>query len=267
MNNDFQDLALRAACSIREALQQIQPDHETELPLADWNRLQRLLRQQRLAQEHEWRVAERVINTRLIFAMEHLALDLRQRTRELEQGMLKRSSQLDLRLIYEELIALPNEFSEVSIDLRQDSLRVVTDEIVLEEIPLGRFEIVYNWTSESPGPSYEIHARDPSPSSANSDFVHPHISDGILCEGEAQSGIAAALAQGRFCDFFLIVSNTLNTYNSGSAYVTLKEWYGTPCPDCGTSCSDDDLTHCNGCGDSYCDECCDDCRRSFGSVG
>ena len=264
--NDFQRLALRAAISIREAMQLVPLGHELDLPVADWDRLQRLLRQKQLAQDHEWSMAERIINTRLIFTMERLATDLRQRTRDLEQSVKSRSTAPDLRLIYEELIALPNEFSEVSIDLRHGILRVVTDAIVLEEINLGRFDIVYNWTVDGPGPSYDIHALDPSPSNANSDFVHPHISDGILCEGEAQSAIAAALNQGRFCDFFLIVANTLNTYNGDSAYVTLKEWYGNPCPDCGTSCSEDDLAYCNGCEDHFCNECCDCCRNCHDSL-
>ncbi|TWT59706.1 hypothetical protein [Rubinisphaera italica] len=264
--NDFQRLALRAAISIREAMLVDPSNQELDLPDKDWNRLQRLLRQKQLAQDHEWRMAERIINTRLIFTMERLATDLRQRTRDLEQSVKSRFPPPDLRLLYEELIALPNEFSEVSIDLRHGILRVVTDEITLEDITLGRFDIVYNWTSEGPGPSYDIHALDPAPSNANSDFVHPHISDGILCEGEAKSGIEAALAQGRFCDFFLIVASTLNTYNDDSAYVTLKEWYGTPCLDCGTSCSDDDLTLCSGCEDPFCHQCCDSCRNCHDSL-
>ena len=40
-----------------------------------------------------------------------------------------------------------------------------------------------------------------------------------------------ALRAGRLLDFFQIVSRILETYNSGSAYVSLSHWNGSPCAD------------------------------------
>src|SRR5678815_5899637 len=79
----------------------------------------------------------------------------------------------------------------------------------------------------------DIVAIDPNPAATSEDTTHPHVRDHQLCAGDATVPIKAALREGRICDAFLAVNAVLHHYNPGSAYVSLDEWSGTPCADCG----------------------------------
>ena len=83
---------------------------------------------------------------------------------------------------------------------------------------------------------------------------------GELCEGDAAVPIRAALAEGRLCDFFLLVRSVLETYNPHSAHVTLNDWYGSPCYDCGGITDDDRGYFCEGCDHDFCEDCISSCR-------
>jgi hypothetical protein len=134
-------------------------------------------------------------------------------------------------------------------------------------IDLGRFEIVLPWqgmaTRWAP---YSVLALDPRPATANSEVTHPHVQDERLCEGDGAAAVRAALVSGRLLDFFTVVAQILATYNAGSAYVTLENWFGTPCTDCGDSVDDDHGSVCEHCESEVCDNCsscCPSCGRCF----
>jgi hypothetical protein len=65
--------------------------------------------------------------------------------------------------------------------------------------------------------------------------THPHVCNGQLCEGDGAAPIKAALGSGRLLDFFVLVGQILETYNDASAHVTLDNWEGRSCNDCGTN--------------------------------
>lgn len=173
-----------------------------------------------------------------------------------------------LRQLYDELLALHQEFPNYEIDLKQRTLTVETEDIELEGVPLGAFQIVLFWDHLDEPPSYEVLARDATASSSKP--VHPHVNERHLCEGDGKLSIRRALAEGRLCDFFQIVDRVLHTYNESSAYVSLSDWDGRRCDACGGSTSDDEVYGCQRCGDWNCagcsvrcagcqEDCCSDC--------
>jgi hypothetical protein len=57
----------------------------------------------------------------------------------------------------------------------------------------------------------------------------------------------------------------LHTYNGGSAYVSLSDWDGRDCGDCGNTTPSDYLYACELCSSDFCEDCirtCDRCDRS-----
>jgi hypothetical protein len=167
--------------------------------------------------------------------------------------------------IYQDLLALQEEFHEVDVDLKERELSVTTESIVLEGIELGRFDIRLEWQRLGDRQPYRVVARDPNPAQKNDEVTHPHVQSETLCEGEGRTAIQAALGQGRLYDFFLLVSNVLRTYARGSGYVELADWSGITCEDCGTTMSADDSYGCQRCGSQLCEDCqrsCAGCEES-----
>ena len=167
--------------------------------------------------------------------------------------------------LYRDILALREEFEEVEIDLGEHQLSVTTDRIVLEDIHLGRFDIRLNWRRLGSSSTYRVVALDPNPASKCDDITHPHVQDERLCEGEGHIAIRGALAEGRLYDFFLLVSQVLDTYGQGSAYVELANWTGSPCEDCGSSVGEDDSYYCRHCDRTLCSDCsvsCQGCNES-----
>ncbi len=159
--------------------------------------------------------------------------------------------------IYEELSALRQEFEVCEVNLREGTLSVVTESIVLEDIDLGPFRIVLNWKA-GPDPAlaspYLVQAISPCRPDGHSDITHPHVMRDRLCEGDATFALQQALRAGRLTDFFQIINQVLHTYNSGSPYARLGEWDGTACHACGAHISDDS-SYCSGCEAQVCDDC------------
>jgi hypothetical protein len=171
---------------------------------------------------------------------------------------------LTLQLLVNELDALENEFGGIEFDASKNTISVVTESITLEDVYLGPFKIqlelnkldqLYN---NSP---YIVIALEPNPASADDGVTHPHVSGNKLCEGDGHAAIRAALEDGRISDFFTIVRSILNTYSPDSPYVTLDDWDGTTCYDCGRTVNSDDIYYCDHCEHDYCDECSTYCRH------
>ena len=100
------------------------------------------------------------------------------------------------REIFRDLTALQEEFSEVECNLKRPTISVVTQEVTLEGVELGRFEIILDLRCLDEHQPYEVTALDPSPAASNADVTHPHVETGKLCEGEGRAAIRAALSQG-----------------------------------------------------------------------
>ena len=166
--------------------------------------------------------------------------------------------------IYAELIQIEQEFGETKFDPNEKAISITTEPITLEDIPFGPFEVklfigqISRLYSDTP---YRMIALNPNPAGTNDCVTHPHVSDERLCEGDGHVAIRSAIEQGRFCDFFTLVVNILQTYNPDSPYVSLDDWEGISCYDCGCTVSDDDRYYCEYCDRDYCSQCSSYCQR------
>ena len=107
-------------------------------------------------------------------------------------------------VIFADLMQIEDEFGELTFDLKAKTVSVMTDPIVLNDIPLGSFEIRLSISemsklyTESP---YKVIALEPNPAGSDSCVTHPHVSSEKLCEGDGHVAIRKAIEQGRLCDF------------------------------------------------------------------
>jgi hypothetical protein len=161
--------------------------------------------------------------------------------------------------IAEDLVALSDEFEEVELDMRARTITARTQPIELKGLYLGPFSIVLSWSLIGTGCPYEVVAVDPQPASRNDEVVHPHVQSNMLCEGDARLPIQRALQQGRLFDYFVVVRQVLETYNSGSAYVDIDKWNGGCCADCDWSFPADEGYSCEHCTSVVCGECVSTC--------
>ena len=165
--------------------------------------------------------------------------------------------------VYRELIQSEEEFGNLEYVDDEGLLSVCTEPINLKGIFLGEFKIqlhVPSLDKIGTGTVYTIVAQDPHPAMTNGSVTHPHVTDERLCAGDASAAMNVALAEGRICDFFVLIRSVLTNYNPGSTYVALEEWDGTPCFDCGYVTSESSRYWCLCCENEFCDECSSYCR-------
>lgn len=253
---------LRAALQIHERLTRSPPAMVIpRLPVEAWQDLVTAQHRLELAEERGWKAAAKAAQQ----DYRRLAVAFSERlSAGVDFAPEDRPSRVQSpREILADLAALEREFPEVAIDLKERSLGLTTDPIVLEEIDLGRFRILLHWDELPDAGAYDIIAVDPHPATADEATTHPHVREERLCEGEGRIPIRRALEQGRLFDFGVLVRQVLETYNPGSAYHPLSRWSGVSCSDCGYVASDDDSTSCDRCSS---DLCCD-CSSSCGECG
>jgi hypothetical protein len=225
--------------------------------MRDAQACQQLLRQVEIASGRGWHLAAEQLRLALGIAVEICRSSLSGFSIALSRRLPP--TQPAVREIYDDLAALAQEFADVACDRRQKTLSVTTDQIVLEDVTLGRFEIRLQYAALKEHPAYRVIALEPHPAAGNAGVTHPHVRDEYLCEGEARSAIRRALEQGRICDFFLLVSRVLGTYNPSSPHVRLSLWGGTACEDCGNRFSTAELYGCSNCDRQFCEECIPSC--------
>ena len=245
-----------------------QAEHEWPLPkLPDfaWDAVLTWRRHLEFTQSRAWFAAAAECRQELDSALHELvnqANTARQQVREID----KDSHDIRLRDVYDELVALDSEFGDVAWDFRDRTLSVATESIELDDMNLGAFKIVLNWSDLSVTRQYQVIALEPNAAAGDDEVTHPHIHGQSLCEGDGRVPIRNALRQGRVCDFFLLVTQVLQTYNAGSAYVRLTDWDGKSCADCGDTCGRNNANYCDSCEVTLCSECggtCADCEGHF----
>ena len=261
--------ALRLAIAIHDQLTSRAPSNLSyQFPEATWQQCQTLARRRQRAQQRGWRLAVRRCERDLRAMTNTLYGELGSIAQQLEFSTQTAEPTATVQDVYQDLLALHDEFDEVSWDRPRQTLSVTTEPIELEGVYLGEFEIRLDWgnlVEGHPG-NYRVVAIDAHPASSNEDVTHPHVNDEAVCEGDGRVPIRNALQQGRLFDFFVIVSNLLRTYNSGSPYVALSDWHGVTCSDCGSSTCDDERWTCSKCDSEICDGCrcsCSDCGEAY----
>ena len=176
------------------------------------------------------------------------------------QGLLDRRSKEtpQVAAVFAEIKALEAEFGEVEFNDEDNCLSVITEPITLEDVYLGPFRIALcldHLGELHRQTAYFVTALEPHPAATDEAVTHPHISNEAVCEGDGGPAIRAALEAGRLCDFFTLIRSILQTYNPDSPYVSLADWYGVPCYDCGYVMDSDSSYYCSFCENSFCEEC------------
>ena len=165
--------------------------------------------------------------------------------------------------IFAELNQIEQDLGQLQFDLKEKTISIITESISLDDISFGSFEIklqiseMQKLYTDSP---YRVIALEPNPAGADSNVTHPHVSSDRLCEGDGHMAIRRALEDGRLCDFFTMIVNILQTYNPDSPYVSLDDWDGVSCYDCGYTISGDDSYYCEYCERDYCSQCSTYCQ-------
>lgn len=214
----------------------------------------------------QWPLARQRLTSQLISMLGQLQAQLQHFVRDLTDE--SRAVFPSQRFLYEELLATREEFESFQFDLRANTLSVRTDDILLEEIELGRFRIQLDILDLSQEfHCYRVIAQSPNRAASRDDVTHPHVVDDQLCEGDGALSLRMALRNGRLCDFFLIVDRVLQTYNPSSAYVSLHEWdNGTTCECCGDRVPEYARYYCDACEQDTCEECSKSCSHCGSSA-
>jgi hypothetical protein len=157
-----------------------------------------------------------------------------------------------------ELEATAVEFGGIEFNAEENSLGAVTSPITLQDIHLGPFRIALfldRLADMYKGTCYYVFALEPNPAATDDAITHPHVSNDVVCEGDGAAAIRAALEEGRLCDLFMMVRGILETYNPDSPYVSLAEWSGIPCYECGYMMDSESSDYCSFCEHTVCEEC------------
>ncbi len=265
--NRSDGLRVRLANEIRQELQQVQVSRLRELirqagTLADpLERIQAGRRKLTICLSRGWPTAGAKILSRIEAALRDLPHYVSQLQRQIETH---RSNLPAVREIVDELAQLETEFAQVVCNPKVGTISVTTEPIELEGMYLGPFEVrlqVDRITSQAPETSFDIIALDPHPACSNDLVTHPHVSDERMCCGDATGPIKAAIESGRLGDFFCLVRSVLETYNPDSPYVSLDNWQGQSCYDCGYVMSEDETYWCSSCDSNFCGECSSCCMH------
>ena len=211
--------------------------------------------------QHRWTAAAR----RVLQELDRHLIDLGVEQADLQRMIRAAQARTapTLRLVYDELLQLEQEFGDVGYDRQAPSLSVVTEPITLEGIALGRFEIRLELNGLDgpvvPERYLRIVALEPNPAGGHAAVTHPHVSDERLCPGEATMLLRSALTAGRLCDLFLVVQSVLTTYNEDSPFVPLDHWEGQACTECECTIGREDGCWCEACERDFCEACVDAC--------
>lgn len=254
---------LRIACRLQSAYAAIQQDRcEFYLPQPAWDEVQAAFRAWTTAGNRHWPRAAAQQRDTLVRELEHLDREICNRLVTLRNESISTIPQL--RLLYEELVAVDDEFE--GLLLEEGALSITTEPITLDDVELGRFKVRLHLDRLGADTPYTVRALEPNPASSCSDTTHPHVNGEQLCSGEGRRALVAALTEGRLFDFFTIVDRILHTYAEGSAYVELDQWYGVRCHDCDATIDQEDACTCIRCEDRVCGDClqsCSDCDNGL----
>ena len=253
--------AIRTQLCLLAATREKQIEQKLEKILGEMQRLQDIRKKLSVCGVRRWRAAAAKLRGGIEARLREISYCMPEIERVAQECDLKISS---LREIYQELVQADEEFGNLRHEREGGYLSVTTDPIELEGIALGEFEIRLHIASLSEmryNALYTIVALDPNPSASNEAVTHPHVSDERLCSGDAGAAIQTALSTGRICDFFLLVRSVLTHYNEDSPYVSLDNWNGVSCYECGFLMSGDESRGCHICEAEFCGECSSYCIR------
>ncbi|MFO1045859.1 MAG: hypothetical protein U0941_29095 [Planctomycetaceae bacterium] len=262
----FDPALWRLASRIQRQIAAIPQPHIPALDHSLWLAARRIQERRVHITHRPWPAARHRLTSQLTATLCRLQEQLQSLTRTLtNENHPELPSQ---RFLYEELVAVREEFEDFEFDLRKNALSITTDDIQLEGIDLGRFRIQLDIPELARGAHcYRVIALSPNRASSRDDATHPHVVDHELCEGDGALPLRMALRSGRLCDFFVIVDQILQTYNSSSAYVSLSGWEDdATCECCGDQVPEYARYYCDACEQDTCEECATSCSHCGSSA-
>jgi len=164
---------------------------------------------------------------------------------------------------YKQLEALKREFGDCQLNAN-NCIVIPSHEVVLDGLYFGRYWISLHLARIASGQRvfYTI-----APVSLDCPVVeehcHPHVSGGVLCEGDGDEALTKAFNAGRLYDCCLLINNILRTYNPASPYIELERFRNEPqyhCEDCGIDLDEDSRFYCENCNEDRCQDCMSYCR-------
>lgn len=250
----------RTASRIYQCLVSEELPPQCEMPFQSWWHCDRLLRKRQQAQRRGWDLATLKLERELKSGIAQLIQQLTALHSDLSSGSSQQQIS-SIKELYAELQALEEEFGEVNLDQREQSISISTAPIELEGVYLGPFEIHLNYANlkMENGSPYRVIARDPHPAFTNDCVTHPHVQSDVVCEGDGRQVIRRSLEQGRLFDFFTMVTSLLRTYNPDSPYVALSDWDSVECTECADVIAANSQTRCDNCEITLCTGCAKDC--------
>ena len=139
----LEKLAFQAAQKVRDRLGKVsQQNLAVHLPSDYWRDITRLTRRIELATSRGWLAAAQLLRTDLARLVDFCRDRLSGVCEELEKEPPKLPS---LASLYHEILALYEEFEEVEIDFEEHEIVATTEDIRLEGVYLGPFEIRLDW--------------------------------------------------------------------------------------------------------------------------
>ena len=235
-NREISEVAtkIRDQLSLRSLSGYSELSKELAMLVVSIERLKNFGRRLELCAARKWQAAAAVVSREVVNTLPCLVRDI---------GAVESSAnRLDTAIpslgeLVAELRQSEREFGQLSYDRKERFVAAVTDPIELEGMHLGEFEIRLlldsHCSRQDQDKRYRIVALDPHPAGSDETVTHPHVRGEYLCPGDAAAAIRSALRSGRICDFFLLVRSVLGEYNPQSAFITLANWDGTACYECG----------------------------------
>jgi len=186
-----------------------------------------------------------------------------------DKEMLRNALRLNtptLKNIKSELMAVKKHFKNFKVT--KDKIFATTDDVLLEGINLGPFEIVLNTkhlamdVGSYDDTNMKVYVKALKPNMVYG-HTHPNVSEGqYLCLGYGYDCVKSALVESRILDYFDVVNSILHTYGPENPYVEIEDWRNNQCCDCGAYYVSGSGTHTQCCDMIYCDSCssyCYDC--------
>ncbi len=263
-NREISEVAtkIRDQLSLRSLSGYSELSKELAMLVVSIERLKNFGRRLELCAARKWQAAAAVVSREVVNTLPCLVRDI---------GAVESSAnRLDTAIpslgeLVAELRQSEREFGQLSYDRKERFVAAVTDPIELEGMHLGEFEIRLlldsHCSRQDQDKRYRIVALDPHPAGSDETVTHPHVRGEYLCPGDAAAAIRSALRSGRICDFFLLVRSVLGEYNPQSAFITLANWDGTACYECGYTIGSGEVYGCASCEHDFCSECISTCCR------
>ncbi len=171
---------------------------------------------------------------------------------------------VDMREVIRDLEKLAID-GNIFFDRTGEKMIFISDNIILEEVEFGRFEIRVPISLQMH--NLRVVAITPNICPDNTNITHPHVLGDNLCLGAGQRALKLAFQEGRIIDIIEMINSILRCYNCNDAHQMIQTWKGTVlCRNCDEHTLEEEMMGCDGCQNVFCTSCiskCEDCDKFY----